>query len=267
MTDKSVDIITVTYGNMFPVLKRTVDSLYRFTKGPFRLIIVNNGSTDETLTAFKGLPGCTLISLPENFGMVRAFNAGLKNSSAPFIARMDHDVELIMPWEAGLLGALSGDRDAAASGPRLLMEDGRIYSALFHFFFKVPGLQVKFGVENVFAVPRVLLPYVHCSQHSLEPDSDPLFGRQKYVYHVPGTFMVFKREAFERAGLPDETYPDKSGAYEDLDYTLRLVKCGLKIVYEGNIKMVHYCARPEEKFRAAGPQYNKGIFRKKWGFL
>ena len=41
-----------------------------------------------------------------------------------------------------------------------------------------------------------------------------------------------KRSAFEKAGFPDESYPDMNGVYEDLDYTLRFVKSGFKIFYE-----------------------------------
>lgn len=262
-----VDIVTVTYGNMFPVLKRTVDSLYRFTKGPFRLIIVNNGSTDETLTAFNGLAGCTLINLQENVGTLRALNIGLRHTTAPLIARMDHDVEFVMPWEDGLLGALTGNRAADAAGPRLLTPDGRIYAALFHFFFKVPRLPVRFAVDNPFSLPRPILSFIHYSQHSLEADSDALFGRRTFVYHVPGTFLVFKRDAFEKVGFPDESYPDMNGAYEDLDYTLRFIMNGFKVIYEGGTKVIHHCSRPLERFCIQEPLRNKMMFKKKWGFL
>ncbi len=263
----SVDIITVTYGNMFPVLKRTVDSLYRYTAQPFRLIIVNNGSTDETLTAFNELPGCTLINLKENAGMVKAFNIGLKASTAPYIARMDHDVEFVMPWEDELLGLLERDNEAGAVGPRIITPDGRIYAALFSFFVKVPGIPLKLRVESPFAFPLALRRFVHFTQHSLEADDDLKFGVVKPVYHVTGTFFVMKRAAFEKVGAADESYPDKNGAYEDLDYTLRMATSGLKVMYDGRVKLVHHCSRPDNSVRETAPALNREKFKNKWGFL
>ena len=111
MPPPQIEIVTVTYGNMLPVLKRTVESLYKFREDPFRLIVVNNGSTDRTARYCAGLTDCELVDLPENIGVVKAYNIGLRKSNAPFIARMDQDVEFVMPWQSGLLRLLKAADD------------------------------------------------------------------------------------------------------------------------------------------------------------
>ncbi|MFA6434235.1 MAG: glycosyltransferase family 2 protein [Elusimicrobiales bacterium] len=261
------DIITVTYGNMLPVLKRTVESLYKFREAPFRLIVVNNGSRDGTAAYCAGLPDCELIDLPENVGTVKALNLGLKKSVAPFIARMDHDVEFVMPWQSGLLGLFKTAEDVGMAGPRLLNTDGTLYAALFSFFFKIPRIPARFKVSDPFMFPRALRRFVHYTQHSSEADDDLVFGTRRAVYHVSGAFFVMKRAAFEKVGFPDESYPDMNGSYEDLDYTLRFVKNGFKIIYEGGVKVVHHCSRPENFRPEPALWKNHLMFKEKWGFL
>jgi GT2 family glycosyltransferase len=267
MPTPQIDIVTVTYGNMLPVLKRTMESLYKFREAPFRLIVVNNGSTDGTARYCAGLTDCELVDLPENIGIVKAFNIGLRKSSAPFVARMDHDVEFVMPWQSRLLRLLEGADDVGMAGPRLINSDGTVYAALFSFFFKLPLIPVRLNVPDPFLFPRALRRFVHFTQHSLEADGDLRFGARRGVYHVSGAFLVIKRSAFEKVGFPDESYPDMNGAYEDLDYTLRFVKSGFKIFYEGGIKVIHHCSRPENSPAEPAPQMNRAIFKKKWGFL
>jgi GT2 family glycosyltransferase len=252
---------------MLPVLKRAVESLRRFSEGPVRLVVVNNGSRDGTAAYCAGLPDCELLDLPGNTGFVKAFSAGLLRTSAPFIARMDHDVEFMMPWRTGLLGALRSSERAGMAGPRLLNPDGTVYAAGFSFFLKPPLLPWRGAVRDPFALPRPLRRFVHFDQHANEPDNDAVFGGRREVFHVTGAFSVMTRAAFERTGMPDASYPDLNGAYEDLDYTLRMVKAGFGIVYEGGVKVVHHCARPEGPSTAGAPPRNKELFRQKWGFL
>jgi GT2 family glycosyltransferase len=267
MVMPEIDIITVTYGDMLPVLKRAVESLYKFREAPFRLIVVNNGSKDGTAAYCAGLPDCEFVDLPENVGTVKALSIGFSRSRAPFIARMDHDVEFIMPWQGGLIGVLEADEKACMAGPRLLNSDGSIYAALFSFFFKIPGLPASFVVEDPFLFPKCLRRFVHYTQHGQEADNNLLFGVRREVAHVSGAFQVMKRSAIEKVGFPDESYPDMNGVYEDLDYTLRLVNKGLKVLYEGEIIVIHHCSRPVNYKAASGPGLNKSFFKKKWGFL
>ena len=267
MTFQAVDIIVVTYGNMFSDLKRSMESLYKFTAPPFHVIVVNNASTDETAAYCSTLPDCTLVNLPENMGTVKAFNAGLEKSTAPFVVRMDHDIELTGPWQDELFSCFA-DAATGMAGPRIVNPDGTVYAALFEWFLKISNLPLCVAVADPLALPRFLRRFVHFGQHGGEKDDDTIFGVTKSVQHVTGAFWMMSRGAFEKIGPPDTDYPDKNGAFEDLDYTLRFVTGGFRIMYNGKVKIIHYCSRPAQSDTTVAkqpPAQNRALFRKKWG--
>ena len=262
MNSQEVDIITVTYGNMFPVIKRAIDSLYKFTKQPFHVIIVNNGSTDETITFSEKYPNCKIINTGENLGMVKGFNIGLRASTASFIARMDHDVEFIMPWKERFLKLFEKRKDIGIIGPRIIFSDNRIYSAFVRFYIHYP----KLSFNNILIFPKFLRQYISIGSHMGEEDSDTRFRVVRRAGHVTGSFFLMKREVFEKVGFADEEYPAKNGIFEDLDYTIRIAKAGYKIFYDGMVKIIHYSGPTlGKKIKDLEFQQNRTRLRNKWG--
>lgn len=262
--NNQLDIITVTYGNMFPVIKRTVESLYKFTEQPFHLIIVNNGSTDDTTTLSEKYVNCKVINIGENLGMVKGFNIGLRASTAPFIVRMDHDVEFLMPWKKRFLKLLETRKKTGMVGPRVIFPNGKICSALCKFY--IPHF--PFSFNNPLIVPKFLRHFISHKTHMKEEDDDARFKFVRKVSHVTGSFFLMKREVFEKVGFADEKYPAKNGVYEDLDYTLRITKAGYKILYDGTVKIVHYAGGELFKKREGAEieiQQNLQRLKDKWG--
>jgi len=263
--NQKIDFITVTYGNMFSVVKRTVESLYKFTSPPFNVYIINNGSTDETRTYFDKFPNCRVVNLEDNAGMVEGFNTGVKLSDSPYIVRMDHDIELIMPWKERFLSWFEKDDKIAMVGPRVITADGRIYSACFNFHFRYLR---AIKTRDILKIPKMLRHFFYWSENHFAQDDDEKYGVVKEVPHITGTFEVIKKEVFEKVGLFDNSYTGKNGVYEDLDYTLRMAASGYKIIYDGTVKIIHYCSRPLQKTppQPAAPQRsNRKRLRKKWG--
>jgi len=69
-------------------------SLAEQTYPRFEVIIVDGGSTDDTLSIVEGYVGdgdVKLIKLEPNLGIARALNAGINVAKGQFIARMDAD--------------------------------------------------------------------------------------------------------------------------------------------------------------------------------
>ena len=78
-----VDIILVTYKRLH-LLKKTVDSIYRYTNYPYRLWVVNNGTDDNN--TIQWLTGAKLhgyiydfITLPDNIGLAGGLTAGFEH--------------------------------------------------------------------------------------------------------------------------------------------------------------------------------------------
>jgi glycosyltransferase involved in cell wall biosynthesis len=90
-----VAAIIPTY-NRAAFIERAVQSVLHQTLRDFELVAVDDGSTDNTaeLPAFKNPdPRLRYIKLPENRGVSAARNAGVKATSAPWLAFLDSDDE------------------------------------------------------------------------------------------------------------------------------------------------------------------------------
>ncbi|WP_462249355.1 glycosyltransferase family 2 protein [Ekhidna sp.] len=76
-----------------PYLKEAIDSILNQTYSNFELILVDNGSTDNSVQVakrYKRHPLVTIINEP-NRGVVHAANRGIEAAKGEFIARMDAD--------------------------------------------------------------------------------------------------------------------------------------------------------------------------------
>ena len=75
-------------------LRAAVECMLQQTLTDIEVIVVDDGSTDETpevLRSFMGVPRLRVITHVTNLGLVASLNAGIEAAQAPLIARMDAD--------------------------------------------------------------------------------------------------------------------------------------------------------------------------------
>ncbi len=74
-------------------IRESVASLVKQTYRNIELVIVDDGSTDDTLEIINQIkdPRIRIVSLPKNMGIVGALNTGFDLCKGEFIARMDCD--------------------------------------------------------------------------------------------------------------------------------------------------------------------------------
>lgn len=108
MSGEEIDstcIMMATY-NRLELTKRMLNSFFKTTSDPYRLIIVDNGSTDGTVEYLKDLKeNCTaLLDVhfnEKNLGIAVARNQGLKIANkynTRWLSTVDNDVELPQNW-------------------------------------------------------------------------------------------------------------------------------------------------------------------------
>ncbi len=89
-----VSVIMATY-NRAKVISKTVENIFEQTYRPLEVIIVNDGSTDNTLEVLTDLQKSydfKLINNQQNLRLQKSLNKGLQNATGKYIARIDdHD--------------------------------------------------------------------------------------------------------------------------------------------------------------------------------
>ena len=86
-----LSVVIPTY-NRYELLKRAIASLYEQTTPPQEIIVVDDGSTDNTKAIVKDFPEIIYI-YQENRGVSAARNAGIQRAKNEWIAFLDSDDE------------------------------------------------------------------------------------------------------------------------------------------------------------------------------
>lgn len=89
-----VSVVMATY-NRAQTLKQTIKNIFEQEYPSFELIVINDGSNDETFAVLKDLLAdydFTILNNSENIGLQKSLNKGIQKASGKYIARIDdHD--------------------------------------------------------------------------------------------------------------------------------------------------------------------------------
>src|SRR5262249_27311736 len=154
-----VSVVVCTY-NGGGTLEQCLRSLEALDYPDYEVIVVDDGSTDDTRVILRRFPGVRAIHQP-NRGLSAARNAGLHAATGEVIAYTDSDCFADPDWLTLLVRQLLGSGAHAVGGPNLTPEDGRLAACVA----AAPGQPT----------------------HVLESD--------QVAEHVPGCNMAFRREA------------------------------------------------------------------------
>ena len=93
-------------------LKDSIESIYAQTEQDFDLIVVDNGSTDESLEQARSYctrPNFTLIENGRNTGFSYAVNQGIARAQSKYVVLFNNDAFAEPQWLAELLRTADAD--------------------------------------------------------------------------------------------------------------------------------------------------------------
>ncbi len=189
------------------------------------IIVVDNGSTDDSLASLDGTP-VRVVHSPGNVGYARAANLGIAVSSSAYVAVLNPDVVLDASAGGLLCAALDENSAVGIVGPRISTTSGQDYPSAR----EIPGFATSLG-HLVFGVVR---PSNRWSRHYRQEHLDPATARASDW--VSGAAVVMRREALDEVGGWDEQY---FMFLEDVDLCVRLREHGWEAWYEPAAKVCH----------------------------
>ena len=110
--DPRVSIVIAVY-NGAPTIERALASVFAQTYTDYEVIVVNDGSTDDTAAVLARFGDKIRLITQGNRGLSAARNAGVRASTGEYVAFLDDDDEWMPEKLARCVSVLDADRDCA----------------------------------------------------------------------------------------------------------------------------------------------------------
>lgn len=192
-----VSVIIPTY-NSAAHIRQTVDAVLAQTHPQVELIVVDDGSTDDTLALLAGYGDRLRVVVQANQGVCKARNVGLAHARGAFICFLDHDDVWYPEMLALQLQAFGGDAGI-----------GCVYAGYFHWYADARGRHADPGELR--------------ARFAMDAELDA--SMSGWIYHlllidchVQTSAAMLRRAVLHECGGYDESLPFS----EDWDLWLRV---------------------------------------------
>ncbi len=205
-------------------LKDTLEcltSLSNQTYPDFETVIVDNGSTDDSVAAIQtAFPDVTVLENGTNLGFSEGNNVGIRyacGKGADYVFLLNNDTTVEPHLIDTLVSMAELDERIGAVGPKIL------------FAYKPDIIWSAGGIVNFTETVARMRGYRRVDRGQ--------FDRIEDVDYLPGCAMLLRREVVEDVGLLDSTYSPIY--FEDCDWCMRARRKGYRVVYVPSVRVFH----------------------------
>ena len=135
MVKTHVDLVMVTYESALS-LPTFFQSLRQSTKLPFRLLVIDNNSQDQSKAYLQSKAQdhffrhkMQLVFNKKNLGVAKAWNQAVRMTSSRYIVLFNPDIKFTRDWIPKLIQSAARHKKAMVVGAKILNPDGSIYHA------------------------------------------------------------------------------------------------------------------------------------------
>ena len=177
-TDPLVSIIILNF-NGVDLTVPCLESLRNIRYSNYELLVVDNGSTDDSITVLGAIPWIRLVQIKKNCGSSGGYNFGLEHARGEFILMMNND--------------MIGNPDFVSVLSRYLLEHPSVGIVQGKMLLPRCGdvLEVCGSYLTAFGLPYHMGYY--------KPDG-PKYQQSYPVFCGKGACMMFRREVIAQAG-------------------------------------------------------------------
>ncbi|MDB5106392.1 MAG: hypothetical protein JWP91_4081 [Fibrobacteres bacterium] len=213
VTEKMVSIVILGF-NQVEYTKKCIESIRKYTRQKYELILVDNGSKDGTEAYFRSIPGAKVIRNPENLGVSKGWNQGMRIADGEYILILNNDIIVGPDWLENMVRLAESDPSIGLVGPR----------------------------SNYIAGPQVVADVPYKAEGDIQPfirkwQEEHSLAAAEFGF-IKGFCHLIPRRVFAKVGFYDERFG--KGNFEDDDYCLRVRYHGFRALFAHDVFIHHY---------------------------
>lgn len=186
-------------------IKETIESVFKQNYTDYEIVVVDDGSTDNSRKILEQYEGRIRYVYQENRGVAAALNTGIRISKGKYLAILGGDDVWLPDYLQKMVNLIEKEEDTALSySNAFILENEKIIEKSWMEIF-IPPSQVNF--INLL--------------------------RDNFISGM----AVFRKEIIENCGLYDENFYIW---FEDVDLCYRMRRDGWKLYYLSEVLVTHY---------------------------
>jgi GT2 family glycosyltransferase len=208
---------------------------------PYEVIVVDNGSTDETLTLLsswsQSRANARVVSMGQNLGFARACNEGARLARGRYIVFLNNDTLPTPGWLEKMVELAEEEPRVGIVGSKLLFPNGRIQHIGVAF-------DKNKNPEHIYRGFPADIPPARISRE---------------FQAITGACLLVAGELYHSVGGMDESY---ESSYEDADLCLKVRDRGFRVFVCADSVLYHFESISEGRHTA--DFRNSALFKTRW---
>jgi GT2 family glycosyltransferase len=213
-----ISIIIPTW-NTALVTKKCIATIKKYSpKGFVEIVVVDNGSTDDTEKILSKIIDIIYIRNSSNLGFSKANNIGVKKTTGKYFLFLNSDMEFLNDKLPDMLKFYRQNPNCGLIGPQFVNPDGSIQGSI------MPPQSPKNAFKEFWLGQKSYSKY---SLNTKLPNK---------VWAISGGAVLISREIFDKVGGWNEKY---FFYYEDLDLCRSVRDLNKDVYYFPSFQVIH----------------------------
>lgn len=199
-------------------LEKCLPSVKKLTYKPLEVIVVNNGSTDDSAEFIKkNHSWVRVVEIKKNRGFAGGNNLGVKKARGKYIVLLNNDTQVSSGFLEPLVEKMEEDKTVGMVQPMLRSMTQKDKIDSIGSFFTFTGFLYHYGYFQSY--------------------EKKMYQKEMSIYSVKGACCMIRRDEYIKLGGLDE---DFVCYVEESDLCHRVLLSGKKILYIPKSYIVHY---------------------------
>lgn len=222
-----VSVIIVNFNGRH-LLRECMESLKNQKQENIEIILVDNGSTDDSVEYIKKNHSYVkIIELDKNYGFAKANNIGIESTKAEKIALLNNDAVADPMWLYEMNNAMNAYKDVGICGSRIL----------------------NYWNNSLIDAAGDLLGVAESYKRGFNKKDSSKYRKKEYIFGASACAVLYRRNMLSEIGFFDEQFVTN---LEDVDLSYRAQLMGYKCLYVPEAIVYHKIGETKKKIKWSG---------------